>query len=118
MNWTLSMLVLVPVFISVGQLLFKVASQTTNLLSVGWTEGITSLLTNPWFLAAVMLYGVATVAWIFVLQDVPVSRAYQFMSLSFVVVPIGAWLAFGEVVNVRQALGMAIIVGGIIVGNS
>jgi len=115
MSWTTWMLILVPIAIGMGQLMFRATSQTTGVLSV---ISIGSLFLNPWFLSAVLLYGVATVAWIFVLQSVPIGRAYQFMSLSFVVVPVGAWWIFGESMDVRQAVGVAVIVGGIAIGNS
>lgn len=114
MNWTLLSLIVIPLTISLGQLLFKAASRTAGAPSLA---SVLSLLFNPFFIAAVLLYGMATLAWIFVLRGVPVGRAYQFMSLSFVAVPLGACLAFGEALGLRQIAGICIIVAGLFVSS-
>lgn len=115
MNWTLSALILVPIAISVGQILFKITSRSVGSLSVASLLG---LLFNPWFLSALLIYGSATVAWIYVLRFVPVGRAYQFMALSFVAVPLGAWAVLGETLAARQLLGIAVIIAGLALINS
>lgn len=114
MNWTLLALIVIPLTISLGQLLFKAVSQTTGSPSFSSFYG---LLFNPLFVTAVLIYAAATVAWIFVLRGVPVGRAYQFMSLSFVAVPVGACLVFGEAMGLRQTVGILVIVAGIIISN-
>jgi undecaprenyl phosphate-alpha-L-ara4N flippase subunit ArnE len=115
MNDMLIPLVLVPLLVGVGQILFKLTSERIGELSVA--SGI-SLFLNPWFLAALALYGAATIAWVFVLKAVPVGRAYLFMSLTFVVVPIGGWIVFDESLGTRQLVGIAIIIIGITVAST
>lgn len=115
MNGTVTALIVIPIAISIGQLMFKAASRTAGGPSVLNALG---LFANPWFVAAVALYALATIAWIFVLRHVPVGRAYLFMSLSFVAVPLGAWLAFGEPLGLRHAVGIAVIIAGIIISSS
>jgi undecaprenyl phosphate-alpha-L-ara4N flippase subunit ArnE len=114
-NATIVFLVLIPLAISAGQILFKIASR-----SVGSPDltGIAELAFNPWLLSALALYGTATVAWIFVIRDVPIAKAYLFMSLTFVAVPIIAYLTLGEPVSLRHALGTAIIIAGIVVATT
>lgn len=108
-------LILVPLAIGAGQLLFKTASRTAGELSI---SSVLALFINPWFLAAVALYAAATIAWIFVLRHVPVGRAYLFMSLSFITVPFGAWALLGETPDFRQMLGVAVITSGIFISHS
>ncbi len=62
-----------------------------------------------------MLYGLATIAWIWALRQVPLTTAYMFMSLGFVLVPIMSHFVLGEALNIRIALGSAMIIAGIMV---
>lgn len=107
-----SLLIVIPLVISIGQILFKITSR-----SIAGTDSasIIALAGNPWLLSAVAIYGAATVGWVFVIRDVPISRAYLFMSLTFVAVPIIAWGTLGEPVSLRHIIGTAIIIAGIVV---
>ena len=64
---------------------------------------------------ALGVYGVATIAWIWVLQRAPLSLAYPVVALTFVLVPLGARWMFGEAMDLRYFLGCALIVAGIVV---
>jgi drug/metabolite transporter (DMT)-like permease len=50
-----------------------------------------------------------------ILTVVPLSRAYPFVALAFVLVPAAGYLLFHEPVNTRYAIGTALIVAGVIV---
>ena len=63
--------------------------------------------------AALLIYGFATLYWIYLLQQVSLTRAYPFAALSFVLVPLFAWLIFGDAVTLRYAGGVALIVVGV-----
>ena len=68
---------------------------------------------NPWIWAAGVLYGVAVILWVMILQKLPLSTAYPFVALSFVVVPLAAAVLFQESFSVRTLLGSVLILGGI-----
>ncbi|MGH6926079.1 MAG: EamA family transporter [Propylenella sp.] len=99
-----------------GQLLFKLVA-----IELG-AQNLMALATSPKaaFLlgVALLLYAAATFAWVWVLQGAPLSRAYSFMSLSFVAVPILAAMFLGETLSIRAAAGTALIVAGILVSAS
>lgn len=96
--------------ISTGQFLFKIAA---NALKVAGTFfDVTVLLASG---TALAIYGVATVMWIIVLQDAPLSRAYPYMALSFVLVALAGWLFFREGISVGQIAGLGLIVSGLVV---
>ena len=108
----IAMLVTV-VSISAGQVLFKTAAGRANAANSMLAPDVLGIL-----LAAVTLYGGATLVWVYVLRHVPLSAAYVFMSLSFVIVPILSWLLFKENLTARYFMGMALIVAGILLSIS
>ncbi len=57
----------------------------------------------------------ASVCWTLVVQQAPLSFAYPFMALSFVFVPLGALVAFGEPIAIGQWIGMLMIAAGVVV---
>jgi drug/metabolite transporter (DMT)-like permease len=97
--------------LSAGQILFKRAAETGQTLRhVGDAIGLAG---NPYLWAALALYGAATVFWIYLLQQMSLTRAYPFAALSFILVPGFAWCAFGETIGPRYAVGIVLIGVGI-----
>jgi drug/metabolite transporter (DMT)-like permease len=99
--------------LSSGQLLFKKAALSTGTIS--GLGDVRLLITNYWLWLALILYGVATVLWVAILQRVPLSTAVLFNALCFVLVPLAAAAFFGEGLGWRHAGGIALIVTGLVV---
>lgn len=93
--------------LSGGQILFKKAAMD----SAG--EPLLRGLLNWWMLVALVVYGVATVLWVAILRNTPLSVAYPFAALGFVIVPLAARLMFSEPIDLRYAAGAVLIVIGI-----
>jgi len=102
-------LVLCVFGISTGHVLFKVSANAMKT-----SNSLLSLAFDPWFIVALALYGVVTIGWVWCLQEVPLSRAYLFMSLAFVLVPSMGWLVFGEAFTWKYLMGAFLIICGII----
>jgi len=98
--------------LATGQILFKLAAASTAA-GLNSIAGLRGLLVNPWFWLALLLYGAATYLWIAILQKMPLAIAYPFVALGFVIVPLGAWVLFGETVGWRYAGGVVLIMAGI-----
>lgn len=96
------------VLMSTGQMLFKVVADS------GQGKPMPQALLNGWLIAALTLYGGATLLWVYILRITPISVAYPFAAMSFVLVPVGAWVFFGEALSWRYGLGMLLIIGGIL----
>lgn len=94
--------------ITAGQILFKYAAVAMRMAGTPWRGSVLAALA-----LALAVYGTATLAWIWVLQYVPLSRAYPFMALSFALVPAASWLAFGERVDLQYVFGTIFIVIGL-----
>ena len=104
-------LVLTPVLLSVGQVLFRKTADTLDAHSLSRFLG--SLLGSPHFWAALCVYGAATLLWVLVLSRVPLGRAMPFVALTFVIVPAVGAAFFGERLNLMYWLGVCIIVIGV-----
>ena len=106
-------LLVVTLMLGGGQLLFKLAAER---LSVGHGTAalIGSFISFP-MLAALALYAVATVFWVYLLHGLALSRAYPFIALAFAIVPLLGWLLLGEMLGLRYWLGLAIMLAGLYV---
>ena len=106
-------LVAFPMAIAAGQILFKrAASQLGPATGAGWVLEVAKL---PTMWVAIALYGGATLLWVRILTTVPLSRAYPFLALAFVLVPAAGWLLFDEAITGRYAIGTLLIVAGVLV---
>lgn len=109
-----ALLLATPVLIAIGQVLFKLTSQRLTASNAGFH----TILFDPIFIAALGLYGGATLLWIHVLKYVPLSQAYAFMALTFVAVPLFGFLFLGEAPGIRLIIGTSLIICGLVVVQS
>ncbi len=93
--------------ISSGQILFRKTGLEAEALGVFHIKTLTVAA------IALAVYGVASLAWIYVLRKVPLTLAYPFVALSFVIVPVLSRYFFGEQLNIHYFVGAALIVAGI-----
>ena len=92
-----------------GQILFKYAALRANLDALPWS------LINIWLVLALGLYGIATMLWVWLMTFVPLTHAYPFAALGFVIVPLAGVYLFNEPLSWRYAVGAALIVTGIVI---
>lgn len=99
--------------ISTGQILFKMISKNmpSSFMPSEWLGFIFAPLT----LSVFVLYGVATFLWIYVLKLYPLSTAYPFMALGFLIVPFFSYFLFKEDLSLNLLIGSLFIVLGIII---
>lgn len=109
MNATRLLPILVSVLgISCGQLLLKLAAvHSAN------ESGQPLSLLNGYMLAGVLVLGLSTLLWTWILRGIPLSTAYPFMALAFVLVPMLGYVLLGESLSPRQLVGTALIVLGV-----
>ena len=96
-----------------GQILFKYGATQAGIVQglQGWID----LLLKPVIVLALTLYAFSTILWLWLLQKIPLTIAYPFAALAFLLVPIGAWIFFREPLNLRYLLGVCLILAGVIV---
>lgn len=105
------MLVFVAFIIATGQVLFKLAAQKIAWQGT-WVELAASAF-NGTLLGGLILYGVAAVLWIYLLSEIPLSRAYPFVVLSFAFVPMLSALVLNEHIGIGYGMGMVLIFAGL-----
>jgi drug/metabolite transporter (DMT)-like permease len=114
MSYTIAipLVLLCVVMISAGQILFKMAAMHATVhaqasVYVQW-------LSLPLFVALI-IYGAATVLWVWLLRHIPLTTAYPLYALAFVIVPIASYFIFDESLGLQHVLGGALIVAGVFV---
>ncbi len=107
----LGLLVATPLLIAIGQVMFKL---TGAKLAAIPAPPVQSVLLSPLFIGSLALYGAATLLWVYVLKTVPLSYAYSFMALTFVIVPVLANLWLGEPLTAKYVLGMGLVIAGLL----
>ena len=91
-----------------GQICFKKAA-----MSGAGIDNLIGSITNKWLLGAFVIYGSATMIWVNILKAMPLSSAYPFIALGFILVPLAGTVFFGEHLSATQWLGTGLIVVGI-----
>lgn len=101
-------------FTTAAQVFFKLAGLNT-IEQTGFTD---AWILNLWLWAAFAAYTVSVAFWLFALRYLPLSLAYPWTAMVYVLVPLISWILFNDVLSLRYLLGMTCIVGGIFITNS
>lgn len=99
--------------LAVGQILFKVSAT-----SLAQTGSFFAFKTATTLVSAMLLYGITSIAWVWVLQKVELGRIYPLMALAFILVPLGSYLVFGEHFSPQYFIGVILIMIGIAIAVS
>lgn len=105
---TVAMIIGTVLLLGVGQVLFKFAASGLQF------SDVRSYFSLP-LLAALTIYGFATLAWLAVLSRVPLSSAFPFYGLGFIFVPLLSIMFLGEAFRWSTFVGGVIIMLGIVI---
>jgi multidrug transporter EmrE-like cation transporter len=75
------------------------------------------LMLNPWILSGLAAALLASVTWMAAMTKLPLSHAYPFTTLAFVLVIVLSGVFFNEAITPLKIAGAALVVLGIIVGS-
>jgi drug/metabolite transporter (DMT)-like permease len=96
--------------IAIGQILFKLSANSLNQ-----TGSFFAAKTATTLFVALVLYGITTIAWVWVLQKIELGRVYPLMALAFILVPLGSHLILGERFQPQYFVGVVLIMLGIVI---
>jgi multidrug transporter EmrE-like cation transporter len=98
------------VSLSAGQLMFKLAAEDVKArLAISWQSAATS----GWLISALVLYALATALWLWVLSQMPLSRAYPFVLAGAALVPLMAFLFLREPLSPTYIIGFVLVAAGL-----
>lgn len=108
---SLILLVLTSVALSaVAQMMLKIGSAQTNVS--GLTNQLGAYATSPHVLGGFALYGTGAILWIFVLAKLPLSVAYPFVGIGFILTMVLGGLVLGETLSPLRISGTLFVVLG------
>jgi multidrug transporter EmrE-like cation transporter len=113
---TLSLILFSVTITAVAQVILKrgmSGSAMHEALGMGWESATLAVASNAWVVAGLALYFLGAVIWLVVLNRVPVSFAYPFVGLGFVLTALLAWGLLGEGLSVARALGTLLVTLGV-----
>jgi drug/metabolite transporter (DMT)-like permease len=97
---------------AVGQIMLKKGMSSMGPLTFAFSE-LGSLLwrigTNLFVVGGLAIYVSGTLFWLMALSRVPLSYAYPFASLSYVVMLVASYLLFREDISVMRLVGTLVI---------
>ncbi|TJY40870.1 hypothetical protein E5161_16780 [Cohnella pontilimi] len=107
-----SALLLNIVLLVTGQIVWKIGlSKAGGLQADNWLQ----VMFSPLILLGIVIYGIATVVWLFVLSRLPLSIAYPLQSFAFIIALLAALLLFHETIPPNRWFGALVILAGITV---
>ncbi|WP_324808454.1 hypothetical protein SH584_03015 [Sphingomonas sp. LY29] len=111
---TVLILLSYSVMLAGGQVLFKLAALRYKP-SGRVVDDVLAMALNPFLVAAIMLYAGLSALWVWVLTFVPLSIAYPFVALAFILAVASGPLLFGEAYSIRLAIGGALVIAGLLI---
>lgn len=111
-------LLLSAVAASIGQVLFRKGAMAPGAHGDGTIfRSVVALVLNPTVFLGLLLYGLSTVLWLLGLSKIPLSAAYPFTALTFVLVMIASRVVLGEHIPLWRTLGLLLIIGGFVLSS-
>jgi multidrug transporter EmrE-like cation transporter len=101
---------------AVAQLALKAATNRLGTVSLVLDTLIATafrVAAQPYIWLGLGCYAVSVAVWIAALSRVPVSLAYPFLSLGYVVNAIAAWYLFGESLSAQKVVAIGVIILGV-----
>ncbi|NOK57345.1 MAG: hypothetical protein GFH27_549309n79 [Chloroflexi bacterium AL-W] len=120
MIMTISFILFATILGVAGQLLLKQGMSqmgTLDISAMGVPMIAWRMATSPFVIGGLLVYASGTFFWLLVLNRVPLSYSYPFISLGIVLGTLSAWGIFREDIPPMRWVGLMVVcVGVIIVG--
>lgn len=120
---SIALLVVSVVFAIAGQITLKAAMREVGRIGArevsAWGETLKRAVTEPKLWVGLILFGISALFWLVVLSRVPLSVAYPFVGVSYILIVLFARVFLHEEVPTLRWLGVLVVAFGIaIVGLS
>lgn len=99
-----------------GQLMLKHGMQIASARAAkSGGSLIVSAATSPWILFGLAVFGISAIAWLAALSRVPLSVAYPFNALGYLVILTASILVLHERANALTWMGSLLVVSGLLI---
>jgi len=98
------------ILLSLGQILFKLTSKDLVLSFPAFFQSLLNM--NLFF--ALLIYFLATILWLIILNTTPLKWSYPFLALTFIIVPIMSNFLLNETLSSNTFLGAFFIIIGVL----
>lgn len=102
--------------LAAGQILFKVAADQHT--PDGETLPFIQIIFSLPLIAACIIYALTIILYVFLLQQIPLSRAYLFSMAGSAIVPLFAIVIFKEEFSVKYIIGVLLVISGVAVSTT
>lgn len=113
-------ILLTILFTVYGQIIIKWQVQQSGPFpqdNIEKLQYIIKLLLTPWVISGFICAFLAALSWMAAMTKFPLSYAYPFMSLAFVLVMFLSAIFFKEPFTIPKSIGLGFIILGIIIGS-
>lgn len=93
-----------------GQLLWKIGLREVQLNSL---KDIIAALFNKYIFSGIVIYGIATCYWLYILKKFDLIKVYPLQSLSYILVVISGYFILKEPLSKNTVIGTIIICIGV-----
>ena len=113
---SVALLLFAVVSAATGQVMLKHGMQVASARAAD-SGGSLALraATSPWVLLGLVVFGVSAVAWLAALARVPLSVAYPFNALGYIVILTASVVVLHERANVLTWVGSLMVVSGLLI---
>ena len=113
---SVALLLFAVVSAATGQVMLKHGMQvaTSRVAHSGGSLAFRAA-TSPWVLIGLVVFGVSAMAWLAALSRVPLSVAYPFNALGYLVILTASILVLHERANVLTWVGSLLVVSGLLI---
>lgn len=103
--------------ITTGQVLWKIAIDRNGGLvnsKLSIIDNISLLLFSPYMISGIVIYGIATIFWMYLLGRYEYSYIYPMMAITYIISFLYAMILFKETIGLEKIVGVVLIITGII----
>lgn len=98
------------ILLVLGQTLWKIGIKSLN--SPLSASAILKLMINPYIVCGILIYGAATIIWIYILSKSELSMIYPMQSLCYVFAAFIGMFVFKEFIPLTRWFGIFLIISG------
>lgn len=101
----------------IGQIILKKGMTNMGPLTLSFAEFgaiLWRIITNPYVVIGLGIYGLSTILWLVALSRVDLSFIYPFASLGYVIMLFASWQLFHEQITIMRLVGCAVVILGVV----